>query len=216
MIGGKHVLALLVFLLAWLPAHNAALAQVVSAPQSQAATVNGFATDEDEAAIPGATITVDGPPPGEHRVVKADDTGYFLILGLHAATPYRLTASAPGFANYTSPEFTLAPGQVLTLSDVKMPVGEVGTSITVMPTEQIAEQQVNAEIQQKVLGVIPNFYVVYGGAEAAPLTTGLKFKLAYKASLSPVNVVAAAFVGASTRAWIRPITCLGPRVTGSG
>ena len=172
-----------------------ARSQIVSAPEPQAATLNGFATDEDGAAIPGAVITVDGPPPGEHRAVKADDTGYFLVLGLHPATPYHLKATAPGFSDYNSPEFTLTPGQVLTLDNVKMPVGEVGTSITVMPTELIAEQQVNAEIQQKVLGVIPNFYTVYGGADVAPLSTGLKFKLAYKASLSPVNLVAAAFVG---------------------
>ncbi len=191
----RHVVMLTMLLVLSLFFSGPLAAQVVSGPQPQLATLNGFATDGDAAAVPGATIVIDGPDATDHRAVRADDTGYFLVLGLQPARPYHLTASAPGFASYTSPEFTLTAGQVLTLSDVKMQVGEVGTSITVLPTDVIAEQQVNAEIQQKVLGIIPNFYVVYGGAEVAPLSTALKFKLAYKASLSPVNLLAAAFVG---------------------
>ena len=178
----------------------AAHSQEVSAPEPQSATLNGFATDEDQAAVPGATITVDGPPPGEHRVVQADSTGYFLVQGLRPATSYHLTASASGFSTYTSPEFTLAPGQVLTLSDVKMPVGTVGTTITVMPLDVIAAQQVNAEVQQKVLGIIPNFYVVYQHDDVAPLSAKLKFKLAYKSTLNPETFVAAIFIASINQA----------------
>ena len=186
----RYVMLLLLLVIFPTLAHG----QIVSGPQPQAATLNGFATDEDDAAIPGAIITIDGPPPGEHRTVKADDTGYFLVLGLHPATPYHLTATAAGFAGYTSPEFTLTPGQVLTLESVKMPVAEVGTTITVMPTDEIAEQEVKEEVQQKVLGVIPNFYVVYQKDNVVALPAKLKFELAYKSSINPVSFVAAAFV----------------------
>ena len=185
----RLVMAMLLVLFAPVVARG----QIVSGPQPQGATLNGFATDPDEAAIPGATITIDGPPPGEHREVKADETGYFLVLGLHPAVPYHLSATAPGFGTYTSPEFTLTPGQVLTLDDVKMPAA-LGTTITVMPTEEIAAMEVKAEIQQKVLGVIPNFYVVYQKDNVVPLTAKLKFELAYKSSINPVSFVAAAFV----------------------
>ena len=178
--------------------------QVVSGPQPQGATLNGFATDEDDAAVPGATITVDGPPPGEHRVVQADSTGYFLVLGLHSATAYHLTASAPGFKTYSSPDFTLTPGQVLTLEGVKMPVGEVGTTITVLPVDVLAEQEVHEEIQQKVLGIIPNFYVVYQHDNVVALPAKLKFELAYKSTINPVNFAAAIFIGSINQAAFTP------------
>ena len=192
----KHVMLFLLLSVSQLVAHG----QLVAGPQPQGATLNGFAKDNDDAAIPGATITIDGPPPGEHRVVQADSTGYFLVLGLHPATPYHLTASAPGFSSYASPEFTLAPGQVLTLDDVRMPVGEVGTTITVMPTDLMAEQEVHEEVQQKVLGIIPNFYVVYQHDNVVALPARLKYELAYKTSVSPVTFVASAFIAGLNQA----------------
>ena len=186
-------------------------AQVVSGPLPQLATLNGFATDEEDAAVPGASIEIDGAAGGQPRTVKADDTGYFLVVGLEPAVPYRLTASAPGFAKYTSSEFTLTPGQVLTLHDVKMQIAEVGTTITVMPTDQLAEQQVNAEIQQKVLGIIPNFYVVYQHDNVAPLSAKLKYKLAFKTSTNVVTFAASAFIAGINQAADTPAYVEGTR-----
>ncbi len=179
-------------------------AQVVSGPLPQLATLNGFATDEEDAAVPGAAIEIDGPTASGHRTVKADETGYFLVVGLDPAVSYHLTASAPGFATYTSPDFTLTPGQVLTLHDVKMQIAEVGTTITVMPTDQLAEQQVNAEIQQKVLGIIPNYYVVYEHDNVAPLSAKLKYKLAYKTTLNVTTFAGAAFIAGVNQAAFTP------------
>ena len=179
-------------------------AQMVSGPLPQLATLNGFATDEEDAAVPGATIEIDASAGGETRTVQADETGYFLVVGLQPAVPYHLTASATGFAKYTSPDFTLTPGQVLTLHDVKMQIAEVGTTITVIPTDQLAEQQVNAEIQQKVLGIIPNYYVVYQQDNVAPLSAKLKYKLAYKTALNPVTFAASAFIAGVNQAAFTP------------
>ena len=55
-------------------------------------------------------------------------------------------------------------------------------------SEEIATEQVKIEEQQRVFGIIPNFYVVYD-KNAAPLTTKLKFKLALKTSIDPVTFV---------------------------
>ncbi len=57
----------------------------------------------------------------------------------------------------------------------------------------MAEAQVKAQEKQRVLGVIPNFYVSYV-PDAAPLTSKLKFKLAWKTMIDPVTF---ALVGAS-------------------
>jgi hypothetical protein len=51
---------------------------------------------------------------------------------------------------------------------------------------EIATEQVKVEEQQRVFGIIPNFYVVYD-QNAEPLTTKLKFKLALKVSTDPVT-----------------------------
>jgi len=78
--------------------------------------------------------------------------------------------------------------------------------------EQIAVEQVKIEEQQRVLGIIPNFYVVYDH-DAAPLTTKLKFKLALRAETDPITFVGVAFVAGldrreplPTMVWVRPVT----------
>jgi hypothetical protein len=66
----------------------------------------------------------------------------------------------------------------------------VATSVTetrVTPaTEDVAQDEIKVEEHQRVFGVLPNFYVSYV-ANAAPLTTGQKFQLAWKTSIDPVS-----------------------------
>jgi hypothetical protein len=51
--------------------------------------------------------------------------------------------------------------------------------------KEVAAQQLKAEEQQRVLGFIPNVYVVYD-PHPEPLTTRMKFELAYKDLTHPV------------------------------
>jgi hypothetical protein len=51
--------------------------------------------------------------------------------------------------------------------------------------KEVAAQQFKAEEQQRVLRFIPNLYVTYE-PHPEPLTTGMKFHLAYKSLTSPV------------------------------
>src|SRR6202035_5135906 len=60
------------------------------------------------------------------------------------------------------------------------------------------------EEKQRILGFVPNFYVVYDAKNAAPLTTKLKFQMAYKVSIDPVNIFGAAFLGAMNQAGNTP------------
>jgi hypothetical protein len=53
--------------------------------------------------------------------------------------------------------------------------------------EQLAHQQATAELQQRVLGIIPNFYVVYD-KHPVPLTTKLKYEIAFKAGTDVVSL----------------------------
>jgi hypothetical protein len=54
-----------------------------------------------------------------------------------------------------------------------------------------AEEQLHAEEKQRVLGVIPNFYVSYD-KDAVPLTTSQKYRLALRMSLDPVSFAGSA------------------------
>jgi hypothetical protein len=69
---------------------------------------------------------------------------------------------------------------------------EVKVSLT--PVEE-AEAEIKDEEKQRVLGVIPNFYVTYNPA-AVPLHPRQKFELAWKLTIDPVNFgVTAAIAG---------------------
>ena len=63
---------------------------------------------------------------------------------------------------------------------------EVGLSQT-----EVAEEEIKVEEKQRVLGVLPNFYVSYI-PNAAPLTSKQKFKLALRTVVDPFTLV---FVG---------------------
>jgi len=76
-----------------------------------------------------------------------------------------------------------------------LPVAEATSSVTVSGDPgTIAEEEVQVEIQQRVLGVLPNFYTSYDW-NAGPLGTRQKFELAYHAMTDPV-----AFAGAGALA----------------
>jgi hypothetical protein len=56
--------------------------------------------------------------------------------------------------------------------------------------EEIAEAQIKVEETQRILGVIPNFYVSYA-PHPAPLTPKQKFEIAWKTSIDPVSFLSA-------------------------
>jgi hypothetical protein len=118
--------------------------------------------------------------------------------------PYHLSVSAKGFANWNSPALTLKPGQYMELSGVKLQLAVVITTVTAaMTEEQIATQQLEIEEKQRVLGFIPNFYVVYD-EHPAPLTSKMKFRLALKTSIDPITILGSAFVAAVDQAGDTP------------
>ena len=65
----------------------------------------------------------------------------------------------------------------------------VATTVEVNVTqtrEEIAEEQIHTEENQRILGVIPNYYVSYD-PEAQPLNARQKFELGWKFTLDPVS-----------------------------
>ncbi len=172
----------------------------ISAPDPQPGNISGTVTDVDNDIVPGANVVLEGPVPGEHRAVVAKDDGSFHFDDLKPGIPYRITISAQGFINWTSPTILLSPGQYVFLKDTKIEIAGGTSSVTVYSSpEQIAVEQVKIEEQQRVLGIIPNFYVVYNH-DAVPLTAKLKFSLAYRAATDPITLIGMGVLAGSDQA----------------
>ena len=176
-----------------------------AAPDAAAAEVNGTVTDTNGDLVPGATVALDAPAASGHQTQVANDSAFFQFAGLKPGLPYRVTVSANGFQSWSSPPITLKAGQFFGITDIKLKFDAGVSSVTVYSsTELIAAQQVRLEEQQRVLGFIPNFYVVYYSKNAVPLTTKLKFQMAYKAATDPVSVVGAAALAGMNQAGDTP------------
>lgn len=157
--------------------------------QQETGSMSGTVSDAYGDVIPGAMVTLDGLVSEDRRQVVANDTGGFAFNGLRGNASYRVTISAKGFVTWTSAEIILASGQYVPLKGIELKIEGEQTSVMVYgSTAQIAVEQVRIEEQQRVLGFIPNFYVVYDSKNTVPLTTKLKFKLAMRVSIDPISI----------------------------
>lgn len=182
------------------PAAVAQPSPVSGAPNAssslQPAGITGTVGDSNGGVIPGAQVVLSGPTAADGQSTTANDNGGFAFENLKPGIPYHVAVSANGFATWTSPAIMLASGQYLILTGAKLELAGGSTSITVSAASsdvQLATEQVRMEEQQRVLGVVPNFYVVYD-RNAAPLTTKLKFELARKSEINPITILGEGFV----------------------
>jgi hypothetical protein len=163
-------------------------AQDNNAQEQATGHITGTVTDINGDAVSGATVVLQGAGLKDPLRLLSDENGFF-DFKLISSGAYRVSVTAQDFAGWSSPEIALNQGQYMILSDCKLRVAEVTTTVDVAyKPEEIAVEQVHAEETQRVFGVIPNFYVVYD-ANPAPLSTSLKFHLAMKTSTDVVTVL---------------------------
>ena len=179
-------------------------AQDVNAPKPETGHITGTVTDVNDDPVPSATVVLEGPAPADPRTVVSNDNGFFEFNDLAPGIPYHVTISAPGFGNWTSPDVILKPGETLILTGSKLQIAQALTTISVAYTaEEVATEQVKIEEQQRVFGIIPNFYVVYDH-NAEPLTAKLKFRLAFRTSIDPVTIIGVGVLAAINQAGDTP------------
>jgi hypothetical protein len=177
-------------------------AQSADAPNTKTGRILGTVVDTSNDPIPGATVFLQGPTRDRLTVVTKDD-GTFAFDQAPAEIAYQVTVTAEGFADWNS-SVTVEPGQDKTLTDVKLRILAVQRAVTVSySSKEIAAQQLKAEEHQRVFGFIPNVYVVYE-PHPEPLTTRMKFELAYKDLTHPVFFArTAALAGVEQAAGLR-------------
>jgi hypothetical protein len=171
-----------------------ARAQTIQTPGPQLGRVSGTVTDMNGSAVTGATVALTGSDPLDRRIVVSGETGYFAFSDVKPGVEYQVTITANGFADWTSPSITLGVGEFKTLTDIQLRIAshDITVQVTDDPVE-IATEQLKTEEKQRILGVIPNFYISYD-PNAVPLTTKLKFELALKVSADAVTIGGVAFV----------------------
>lgn len=162
-------------------------AQDTNTPKPESGQITGTVTDGNGDTLAGATVVLSGPVLSAPRTLQSSDTGYFAFTAVDPGT-YSVSVTARGFSNWTSPEIVVNPAQYVIVTGCELKITTAMTSVSVSDSpDEIATEQVKVEEQQRVFGIIPNFYVVYD-QDAAPLTTKLKFHLALKVSSDPVTV----------------------------
>jgi Carboxypeptidase regulatory-like domain len=170
--------------------------QVAGAQQATAqgaGSVHGVVMNKDGAVYEGAHVTLTQTGAATKSVITNSE-GRFDFADVTPGA-FTLAVSTIGFATQVVTG-TVQAGE----SDEVKPIVLLmsGTTsdieVTASPAE-IAAEELKEEETQRVLGVIPNFYVTYV-PDAPALTSKQKFGLAFKSSLDPVTLlVVGAFAG---------------------
>ena len=168
-----------------LVALTSASAQQTASQEPQTGTILGTVLDITGGTVPNAVVKLQEQ--AKQRAFVTGSDGFFKFDEVPPGTPVRVEINASELKNWTSREIILQPGQFFILTDVNLAVAPVETSVSAVTPEQVAAEQIKVQEQQRVLGVIPNFYVTYEHKPAA-LTPKLKFQLAMKALTDPVTI----------------------------
>lgn len=188
-------------------------AQTPQAPPPVAGTGNiqGTVVDENGAGVEGALVVLEGID-GHRRTTLTETLGAFHFDQADPG-PFRIVVTAKGFATSTSATLTLLPGQIDELPPTTLQVAAAISNVDVIATQHdIAQEQLQLQELQRVLGFIPNFYVSYIW-NAAPLSSGQKFHLALRTSIDPVTIGIAAGV-AGIQQWQNDIQGYGQGAQG--
>jgi hypothetical protein len=102
--------------------------------------------------------------------------------------------------SYRSDPILLHAGESLELPPTALRIASTSTEVQVFASSaQIAQAQVQLAEKQRVLGIIPNLYSSYVW-NVAPLTTKLKFDLAFRSTVDPVAFLLAGGVAGAEQA----------------
>ena len=153
--------------------------------------ISGTVLDTNGDVVEGAHITLSGSAGFNRRTVVSGSDGQFAFAGLPAGV-YKITVSGQGMSTFTSSPIPLQAGQFLIAPRIALSVSGGSTSVTVSGNkEELAEEQVHIAVQQRVLGVIPNFYSSYDW-NAPPMEAKQKLQLGVRSVLDPVSFLAVA------------------------
>jgi len=160
-------------------------------------TITGTVVDQSGATVAGAHIRLAAEGKSDNKSASQEilsgSDGQFSFTNVAPGT-FELTVTSNGFAPQTI-SVTLQSAEVAVVLPVTLQVASAVTEVNVglsrADVEAVAQEQIKAEEKQRVLGIVPNFYVSYI-PNAAPLTSKQKFQLAAREVVDPLTLLVVA------------------------
>jgi hypothetical protein len=175
-----------------------AVARAQEAAPQVAGSIHGVVADKTGTLLAGVRVRITREGQSLLQEVLSGEDGQFSFTNV-APGSFQLSFSAANYAlqNYSG---TLQAGQNLEVPQITLQLATEVTEVRVEEnTVEIAQEQIREQEKQRVLGVIPNFYVTYE-SDAAPLNTRQKFELAWKSTIDPVTFAVNAGVAGAQQA----------------
>lgn len=172
------------------PEHQGTASDSKQSAQRWFGSVSGTVMDQSGAVIAGARLTLTNEDHSLNQEAVSGADGQFSFANVPPG-PFQLAITSAGFATQTF-SGVLHSGEIDSVPPIVLAVASNVTEVQVgVNPVEVAEEQIKIEEKQRVLGVLPNFYVTYI-PNAVPLTSKQKFKLAWKTVVDPFTFV---FVG---------------------
>ena len=200
----KIGLQIAAIILAVVSASLQSAAETNGASDAKLGTIVGTVIDVNGDTVPNATVVLKSLDSNNRRTLVTSETGFFSFQDVNPGIPYQIRITALEFADWTSPTITLKPSQHKIVDGIQLRIAAEHSEIQVTyDPEQAALEEFQTQVHQRVLGIIPNFYVAYN-KDAAPLTSKMKFKLALRVSIDPVTAAGVFIVSAAKQAGDSP------------
>jgi hypothetical protein len=160
--------------------------------QQATGSISGTIVDLTDAVVVGARVRLTRDDQSAAVEMLSDDLGQFSFPNV-APGPFQLTISSTDLTTQLV-SGTVHPGEVYLVPRVILAVAPQSTQVTVTLTqEELAETQIKEQEKQRVLGIIPNFYVSYA-PNPVPLTPKQKFELAWRSSVDPFTFISVGLI----------------------
>jgi hypothetical protein len=161
------------------------------APGPASGSISGTVVDQSGAVVARALVKLTRTDTNENQFPSQEalsgDDGQFAFANVSPGA-FQLSITSAGFASQTS-SGVLHDGEIFTVPQIALTVAANVTAVEVaLSRTDVAEAQIKDEERQRVLGVIPNFYVTYDPHPVA-LNARQKFELAWKTTIDPVTIV---------------------------
>ena len=155
--------------------------------QQLTGSINGTVVDRSGDHVVGALVTLTRENQSSKQRVLSGDNGQFTFANLVPGT-FRITITA---RNFTTQTFSgiLHPGESYMVPPISLALVTATTQVQVVAAgTEVAEEEIKLQEKQRVLGILPNFYVSYVH-DAFPLNSKQKFELAWKSTIDPVTII---------------------------
>lgn len=165
--------------------------------QRNPGSISGTVLDQSGAPVAGAEVTLVRENQAPNQQIVGDD-GQFLFTNV-APGAFELNINAAGLSGQTI-SGVLHSGENYVAPPISLRIATALTSVRVEPPPvEVAEMQIKDEEKQRVLAVMPNFYVSYV-PDAVPLTSKQKFELASKMVIDPFTFALTGVVAGAQQA----------------